>query len=92
MLGALLVVVVIGIVVLTTEGGHGSSSYVGKVESVSMREPLKAGHQWVCVSGNHARSCTAVGPTDPGAPFRVGDCVSIDTQTTGRRWTPRPCD
>lgn len=94
-IGAFLVVALIAVVVLlATERGAGSGSVKAKVVSVSMRQPGIAPSQMVCATGNGGRFCTAIASNEPGAPFSVGDCVSIATEGTAGSagWKPRSCD
>lgn len=81
------------VVVLASERDAGSDAVEATVVSVSMRQPGIAPSQMVCATGRGAKFCTAIGPSEPGAPFKVGDCVSIATEgIAGSDWKPRSCD
>jgi hypothetical protein len=93
-IGAVLVVVLLGVIaLLALDHGTGSDSFTARVVSVSMRQPGLAPSQMVCATGNGGKFCTAVAPSEPGAPFKVGDCVSIANEGIAvSGFQPTSCD
>lgn len=92
-IGVFLVVTLVAVIVLlAAEQGSRSDSFKAKVVSVS-RQPGIAPRQMVCATGNGRGVCTAVAPSEPGAPFRAGDCVSIANEgIASSALKPRSCD
>jgi hypothetical protein len=95
LVGAFVALVLIAVVgVLAVDQGSRTGSFDAVIVSVSKRDPsLNPDAQMVCASGAGRRVCTAVDADALGAPFRNGDCVSIDLESPATRpWQPRDCD